>query len=337
MAIRGKKKIVINKELIISKIGAFAIYNKYLEGMKVGVPMLSPFRKEKHPSFVVKQSSNSYYHKDYGAQEYNGACINLVEQLFNLTFGEAIKKIAADFGLLEENVDIEVKIKELPKQQEKKTKIPDVIQVEAKKMGKEHLEYLSEFHISPNSLDIFPDVKVVAVKSWALNRAKMGLKTNEVAFAYVKGKYVKIYRPFAPKKDKFKSTLPFREIMGLSNLENKEFGIITKSCKDAWVIGEHITKNVCCVQGEDISSITDENIAWINKNCKTVYLNFDGDMPGKKNSLLITQKTGWRHINVPQMYVDNGTKDFADFTRLYGPEELKKYFFSKIPELSNIL
>lgn len=317
----------------MSRVGAFSIYNHYIDGLKVGTPMLSPFRKEKTPSFIVKEGPNSYYHKDYGAGEYNGGCIDLVAHLFHLSLSDAIKKIAEDFGLTETGQQYSVVEKSPPINTPKKKKIPDIIEVIPKPFGKEHLKYLSDFHISPNSLDIFPDVKVVAIKEWRLNRAKMPLKRNEASFAYIMKEGIKIYKPFGDKMDKWKSTIPFRIIMGLTNLENTEFGIITKSTKDAWVIGEHITKNVCCVQGEDISSITDENIEWINKNCKHVYLNFDGDHPGKKASLALTEKTGWSHINVPDPIVEKGIKDFADYTREYGPEALKAYFKSKIKEL----
>lgn len=336
MAVQGKKVVEINKELIINQIGALSIYNYYITGLKIGIPMLSIFRKEKHPSFWVKESSNGYYHKDYGAPEFTGGPIDLVMQLFSLPFSDAIKKIAKDFGLLNNGVEYKVKIKEVVNTPKKK-KIPDVIEVIPKPFGKEHLKYLQEFHISPNSLDIFPDVKVVAIKEWRLNRATQPLKRKEASFAYIMKEGVKIYKPFESKTNKWKSTIPFRVIMGLQNLKDTEFGIITKSLKDAYAIGEHITKNVCCVQGEDISSITDGDIEWINKNCKKVYLNFDGDYPGRKASLALTKKTGWKHINVPQIYVDSGTKDFADFTRLYGPEKLKEYFLSKIPELKDIL
>ncbi len=331
--VQGKKLVEIDKELIINKIGAFAIYNYYIDGLKIGVPMKSPFRRESNPSFVVKQGPTSYYHKDYGAGEYNGTCIDLVVHLFSLSVGDAIKKIAHDFGLLEENVEYKVKLKEPVPQEEKKRKIPDVIEVIPKPFGKEHLEYLSSFHISPNSLDIFPDVKVTAIKEWRLNRATMPLKRNEPSFAYIMKEGIKIYKPFEDKLNKWKSTIPFRIIMGLQNLKDTRFGIITKSLKDAFVIGEHITKNVCCVQGEDITSITDGDIEWINGNCKQVYLNFDGDHPGKKASLALTQKTGWKHINVPDEFVEKGIKDFADFTREYGPQALKDYFKSKIKEL----
>jgi len=332
--VTGKKKVEIDKKLILNKIGAFAVYNYYIPGLKIGVPMLSPFRKERNSSFIVREGPNSYYHKDYGAGEYNGTCFDLVSFLYSLSFPETLEKIARDFGLLDGDEECSIKIKELPKQPPKKTKIPDIIEVIPKPFGKEHLEYLQEFHISPNSLNIFPEVKVVAVKEWRLNRAKQGLKMNEVAFAYImKGEGIKIYRPHAPKTEKWKSTISFKTIMGLSNLENTEFGIITKSLKDALVIGEHITKNVCCVQGEDISSIVEEDIAWINDNCKKVYLNFDGDHPGKKASWALTKKTGWKHINVPDPIVKLGIKDFADYCRVYGPEALKKYFKSKIKEL----
>lgn len=332
MAITGKKRIELTKELIINKIGAFAIYNYYINGLIIGKPILSPFRKEKNPSFVVKESKNGYYHKDYGALEFHGSCIDFVSQKFSLSFFEAIKKIAKDFGLLQDGQIIEI-TREEPIKTEKKRIIPDIIQVKAYPFKEQHLEYLSDFHISPTSLEIFKDVKVVAIKEWALNRLKMPLKRKEVAFAFVHSSGIKIYRPNANKLEKWKSTIPYRQMFGLQNLENTEFGIITKGNKDGWVIGEHITKNVCCVQGEDLSAITPENIKWINQNCKNVYLNFDSDPPGKRSSLAITKLTGWKHINVPDQYQEEGIKDFAELCRKYGPEVLKAYFRTKIKEL----
>lgn len=327
--VTGKKKKEITKDWVLSKVGELDIYSFYIPSLKLDRKMMSPFRKESTASFAVWETKGGHYaHKDYGAPENRGGPFDFVSQLYGLTFRKALEKVAEDM-LGEGGVVLEKRgTGSLPK----KKKIPDVIQVEACKLSPAHLEYLQSYHLSPRSLNIFPEVKVVGVKKWALNRLLQPLGTKEVAFAYVHEKGVKIYRPFAKKEEKWKSTLPFRIVTGLSNLKGTEWGIITKGTKDAWVIGEHITKAVCCVQGEDLSAITEEDIAWVNANCKHVYLNFDNDAPGKKASLAITGMTGWKHINVPDQYLEEGITDFADFIKKYGPEALKAYFKSKIKE-----
>ena len=327
--VTGRKRIEINKELILNRIGPLAIYEYYIPGLKIGIPMLSPFRREKNSSFVVKQSDNGYYHKDYGALEFSGSCIKLVEQLFSLSFTEALEKIARDFGLLEGKQECVIKIKEVVPQ-EKKKKIPDIIEVIPKPFGKEHLQYLQEFHISPNSLDIFPEVKVVAVKEWRLNRLKMPLKLREVAFAYiVEGQGIKLYRPHANKMDKWMSTIPNRIILGLESLQPCETLIITKSVKEAAILHEYLKIPVIVVQSESISCFTEESITKINSLAKKVYCSFDIDEPGKRANWSVTNLTGWKHVNVNDQYLQEGIKDWGDLIKKYGPQPIIDHFKQK--------
>ncbi len=331
MAITGKKRGV-SKEYILSKIDEGDIYSFYLPKLVFNKRMLSPFRKEENASFVVWWRNKTYSHKDFGDERYKGRAFELVMQLFSLTYPQSLEKIASDFGLTDcQSAEYKRIISENKGIKEEKP--PVIIQVKAKKFGTPHEKYLSEFHISPTSRFLFSDTKVVAVSQWAVNRLKMPLGGKEIAFAYVLSKegkeYVKIYRPHAPKKEKWTSNIPFNFLHGLDNLKDCETGVITKGVKDAMLIWEHITKNVCCVQAEDPAAISQETIDYINANCKRVFVNFDGDAKGVASCQKITKQTGWGYINPPKKLLEQGITDFCDMSKALGIQAVIDFFKEK--------
>lgn len=332
MAIQGKIREEITRELIFSKISSYDVYKMYMPwNFSLNYVCKNPFVVEKHASFIIGNKFGEITHKAFNSP-HRGDCINFVQDRFYLDYWGALKKIANDFGISSsKSIEYQAIISEY--KQPKGIKPPVIIQAKAKPFGEEHKKYLSEFHISPSDLNFCSDTKVVALKSWALNRAKKGLKINEVAFAYnlknERGDWLKIYRPNAKKDEKWISNIPFLEMHGLNNMKGCELGIITKSIKDGAFISKYITKCVCVTQAEDYSAISEENKKFIQENCKNVYVAWDNDKKGVEACISITKETGWGYINPPKELLSQGVSDMSDMGRLLGPQAVIEYFKSK--------
>lgn len=334
MAVQGRKKEEITRELIFSKISSFDVYKMYMPwNFSLNYVCKNPFVDEKHASFIIGNKFGEITHKAFNSP-HRGDCINFVQDRFYLDYWGALKKIANDFGISSsKSIEYQAIISEY--KQPKGIKPPVIIQAKAKPFGEEHKKYLSEFHISPSDLNFCSDTKVVALKSWALNRAKKGLKINEVAFAYnlknERGDWLKIYRPNAKKEERWKSSVPFTEMHGVGNISGGcEIGIVTKSIKEGAWISKYITPCVEIVQAEDYSAITEENKKRLLSNCKRLYISFDSDPKGIQSCTKLSNEMGCGYINPPKHLLEHGVTDWTDMSKYYkSPNPVIEFFKQK--------
>lgn len=324
-----EKEITIPE--LIEQIGDLNIFSYYIPNLVLNRPMLSVFRKEKNPSFVVSSRGNQIRYKDYGDSQFKGNCIDLVKQLYHLSTSEAINKIKEDFGLIDKsNNKYNQVISSLPKI-EVAPKIPVKIIAEAKNLGKEHINYLAQYELTLEDMNFCSDTEVLPLKKFWINGTPITLGKNEVGFIYyVKSlDKVKIYRPQASKDLKWFTNLNFSYIHGLDNLKNCHTGIVGKSIKDCAVVYKYITKCTCVVQSENPDALSDDNINFINSNCSNIYTSFDNDEKGVISSQNLNKKTGWGYINPPKELLNKGITDWADMIKVEGKDKLIEYFQSK--------
>lgn len=325
-----EKEITIPE--LIEQIGDLNIFSYYIPNLVLNRPMLSVFRKEKNPSFVISSRGNQIRYKDYGDSQFKGNCIDLVKQLYHLSTSEAINKIKEDFGLIDKsNVKYNQVISSLPEIEVKEFK-PARIIAESKKFCKEHYDYLAKIGLIPEDLNIFSDTEVLALKRFWINGDPYILKKNEVGFIfYVKSlNLTKIYLPQRKKPERrFWSSLPFSLIHGLEDIENCENLIISKSLKEAAILKKYLGVCVIVTQAENDSAIRDKDIQVINSKAKNVYTNFDSDAPGQKASKLLNERTNWKWVNVPNKYLEEGIKDWGELMEKYGIEPIRNHFIEK--------
>lgn len=328
--VTGKKKENITKGWLLSKVDPLSIFQAYMPWkFELNSMCKNPFtEKDRSPSMIIGTKKGEITFKCFNSEE-RGDCLQFVQYRYGLSFREALEKIAKDFNLLEGRIAENIPIKQFTPIVHK-PKPPALIQVKAKPFSEAHLKWLESFHLSPRSLDIFPEVKMVAIKNWALNRLNMPLEKGEMAWAYIfKEKWVKIYRPEAKKKDKWLSSVPMDYIVGLEELEPCDKLLIVKSMKEAFLIYEHLGIKPLVIQAENLACFTQENIDRINSLCPNVYCSADADEPGKKFNWAVTYLTGWKHINVPDLYLKEGIKDWADLIYAHGPQPIIEHFKEK--------
>lgn len=328
MAVTIGKKTVLDKEFILSHISTYDIFKMYYPyDLELNRMCLSPFIQEKTPSFVIGNKYGEITFKAFNSP-HKGDCFHFVMFLYNLTFSEAIIKIAKDFRLLEGNSYYERIIQTYEKPLI--IKKPSFIQAVAKKFSRIDLEYWKEYHLGPEDLNFASDVKCYSTKEWYLNRRRQSLHRDELCFFYnlisPNGSWIKIYRPKAPKHKKWISNIPNKQMGNLSSLKDCKIGFIQKSFKDAAFTAKFMSPHVTFTQTEDSSSISEENIKYINENCERVYIIFDGDETGQRAAKGLSNITNWEIANPPSELLEKGISDLSDWGKKMSPQAVIDYY-----------
>jgi hypothetical protein len=322
--IKAKKRKILNVDTILSLVSEYSIYRFYLKrDFKLGHTIKSPFREDDNPSFgIMATKSGRLYHTDFARTEYRGTFVDLVMQLYQIPYNEALSRIDEEMGLginsSKETYQELVKEYKQPKIEKQDT----FIQVKAKKFDPSELAYWNSYHIDLQDLK---NNDVYSVKKLYINRIQYPINPHDLCFGYLLEDSWKIYWPYAPKKDKWKSNIPIDRMWGMENIKsgcNKV--VVTKALKDM-IILKKILPEVAATQNESTVSINNINIEILQNNCKEVYLNFDSDSAGIINCTFYNQY-GFKWINVPSEYRE---KDFADLARNQGMESVVSYFKKK--------
>lgn len=326
----------ITREQILEKISPIDIFSMYMPweftiNRRCRNPLVA---KDNSPSFIIgnKSQTGELIFKAFNS-EHRGDCFVFVEKMFNLDYFEALNKIAEDFGLKNSsNTQYKAVLATLAKPKIETLK-PILIQAKIGKYEQIHLDYLSKYTLEPKDMNFCSDTKVGALKEWWINRTKQPIKKNELSFLYNYtdefGSWNKVYFPNRDKKNKWRSSIPFQKIHGLSNLKGCKTGIITKSIKDGAFIAKYITPCVCVIQAEDITCISPENEQFLKNSVENLYIALDSDSKGKQTSRLLCKLLNAKHINSPDRLLEKGATDFCDWAALEGKDAVIEHFIKK--------
>lgn len=318
---------------ILERVTEYDIYRFYCPDFKnlddvFSSPM--PNRTDSTPSFRITERDGKLMHLDFGDSAYRGGCFDFVKQRFSIDYDSCLRKIDKEMGLGINSEEKDYKkitssYKQPVLKEEKKEKI---IRCKTRKFTKEEGRYWNEYHLSCRDLKL-PDVEVHSLHKLWVDGKVIPLKNTELVFGYffpLIGKW-KIYRPFPEEGQlKFVSNVPFTTMYGMDNLLPWSTNVITKAVKDMFFLHKNVFEWVAGVQGENFTAIPPEVIYMLSQRSIDVYINFDGDAPGKKESMYYTETYGYKHINTPDHYVQEGLKDFAALGRAKGPQVVIDHF-----------
>ena len=331
MAVTGKQRIPLTLKSILNKIEEYDIYRFYLgHDFELGRAFHSPFHKDNSPSFSVSVTKKEVlHHMDFADSEKKGNCVELVKQLYNLEYREALIKIDKDFGLgiySGEQKDYKSVVGSFKRPEYEDR--PSFLQVVTRRFDTAELKYWADYHVTEKMLK---ENDVYAIKRLYLNRRLFSIPTTELAFAYLFEDKWKIYRPYADKRSKWMTNVPNNRMSGINRITpGCSNAVITKAKKDEMVLSNFIP-NICSVQSEGTSSISTENIKLLQSTCKKIYLNFDSDDVGVQNCKYYN-KFGFGWINCPKGYKKpdgSSIKDFADLAKFHGLDIVINYFKQK--------
>lgn len=323
--------IKINKKItrdeVYAKLDEAQIFSYYFGKFTFNKSYPSVFRKDINPStgFYVNKSGKIIYNDIVSGEKLD--CFAFVAKKFNISYGEAINKIACDFGLINCNTPTQVDYKQLKSIE----KISDYVKkdtdidIQYRTWDEEALSYWKDYHITQDELD---KEQVYLIDKLKINGKAIPNFRNNLRFAYTlthKDRiYKKIYEPFADKKFKWFTNIPIYLPFGYDHLSYEtDTLIITKSQKERLLFLKYF-KDVISVQNEGASSLRDVTIKYFKSKYKNLYLFFDIDSTGLENAKVYEGK-GLTPIYLPLNLVDKGIKDSADFVKEYGLDKFEKF------------
>lgn len=324
-------KQMVNKKELLKYISDLDIYQKYIdEEVLPGKVMLSPFRNEKNPSFGFFRGENDEIcFKDFTMPNYAGDCIKFVQLKFNLTYFEALSKIAIDFDMGDDF--IVKKLEKTPSNNiiamNRDEFLSKATTLDLKKTKKKWLlhdvNFWNQYGISISTLEKF---NVEPISHFHIN-GKI-ITAEKYAYCFIEFKdgreTYKIYQPFS-EKYKWLNGHNNSVWQGWSQLPKKsEILIITKSLKDVMSIYEITGLPAVALQCENIlpkRHVFDE----LKQRFKTIYGFYDNDFDKEQNWGKIFSDKLCSTFGLIQIQIDEKLKckDFSDLVKMYGVEQSK--------------
>lgn len=325
--------VKLTKEWVLSRLDEAQIFRYYFGHFELGKVYHSKFRKDSNPStgFYINKTGNLIYNDLSNGEKLN--CFTFVCRLHGLSFLDALKKIAFDFGLLNGEARPNAqKILEETLDFDKEYKKNTLIQFIPGTWTTTRLKYWNDYSIDISDLK---RSKVYPVDKLFINKREI-YNLDELCFAYiveevVRGKvvktYVKIYSPFSERM-KWISNIPITIPFGLSELKyGTEHLVVGKAQKDRLILLK-LFESVLGTQNESESALPDDLVRHLKFHFPVRTIIWDADDTGVENCKKFNSK-GFGYFNTPKDLLHEDIKDVADYVKTYGLHALEKLLKSK--------
>lgn len=320
MISKGKKSY---DYIDISHLNQADIAGYYLNIRSIPCLISSPLRIDKKPSFTLFEGVGGeivYY--DQSTKE-SGTLIMLLSKMWNLSYIETINKIKNECSFLE---NISTKGSKYQRRVTVRTTGYD-LKCKVRNWEEHDIEYWGSYGISLDWLkfaDVYPISHKIITNSTNQNNIVV-FKSDKYAYAYVEFKEgkttIKIYQPFNTKGYKWAN----RHDKSVISLWTKvpSFGdriCICSSMKDALCLWANTGIPSIAIQGEGYN-ISDTAVSELKRRFKNIFICLDNDEVGKRDAEILSQKTGFTNIVLPDF---EGGKDISDFYKSLSDKELFK-------------
>ena len=186
--IKGTKRVILTKELILSKISSYDIFKFYMpnKDWQINVVSLSPFRNEKNPSFIIgpKGEGGALLFIDFADTSLKGDAFTFVQKIHNVpTFYQTLVKIDKDFDLGFSTGTTTRRYEKIIKSYSKPTIVAkdySFIQVKTRKFTNEELLYWNDYY--QDIEDLKREHIFVPKKIW-INKVPLILKSFIISSA----------------------------------------------------------------------------------------------------------------------------------------------------------
>ena len=331
----------ISKESILAKVSSYDILNHYLspfhhlgnlnQGKNISNPLLA--EKQKTPSFNIYQSkqNNEWRYNDFATGD-EGSCFDLVMNLHNVTFHNALEMINRDLCLLLDNEQTQSIEHPQPKQ---------TYSVRKRDYNDTEIAYWIKYGICKEILQRY---NVVAIEEFT-NTSKTGnaytvkSSRDKFIFAYENSDWIKLYKPLDEKQYRFQylgSKKP-GYIFGWQQLPgNGELIFITGGEKDVLTLA---AKGYNAISLNSETSSLDQSIAdELKQRFNNIIVLYDNDATGLKQAEILSLTHAFHKITLPP--IPNNGKDISDFFSSNGSltefqNLITSSLQSQLPELLN--
>lgn len=321
-----ESKIPLTKSFLLEHYSEEQYMSYYLRHPIDKKLFCSPIRKDKNPtcSFYRNKRNELIFH-DFGSGQHLNF-IGVVEEMYHISYHQALLQIAKDFNLVKSNV---VNIRHIDTIPKFENKGPANIRVKVKEFSEAELKWWKSFGITYKTLKKY---HVYSCENVFLND-NLFTTNSKLTFGYYGGKKngVELWRIYYSqrKEYRFLTNWPSKKIQGFDQLP--KYGnilIITKSMKDVMAMYE--LGLTACSPNSETQFVTDSVLQQLKERFKHIIVMYDNDRAGLLNMAKL------RHLHpeldyfcIPKEYA----KDFTDTYKKYGKvkmiefiKQVKSYF-----------
>lgn len=322
---QGASNNMLEKKQMVSDADIAAYY---LGITKIPTRIKSPLRKDNKPSFgLYSRDGKHIYYTDFATGD-KGSIIDLLKLMwgtdFNETWERIVKDIVPNGGVRIIKSVSTIKIDTLNKEK-------CSINIKIRDWKDYDIAYWKSYGISLDWLkfaNIYPISYIIFIKE----TGSSVVNADKYAYAFVEFKEnkttYKIYQPFSEKGYKWFSSHDHSVISLWSKVpEYGEDIVICSSLKDALCLWSNTGIPAISPQGEGYT-ISDTAVKELKRRYKNIYILFDSDEAGIKDSAKLSQQTGFTNILLPSF---EGGKDVSDRYKILNNLSLfKKEFINLI-------
>lgn len=333
----GKTSSSISKSEIFEKYSELQVLQAvFPEIDSIPYKMSSPFRNDKNPSFSIYMNDNNHIaYKDFGDADCRGGLLDLLCKKWDCSFNQVFDKIL-DVMKKTEGGDISVKSKNIKVLTRKEASELTKIEVAVRPWKDYDYQYWLSYGVEKQWLkyaEVYPiSYKIITKKDKETGKEKRNIfPADELAYVFTERKegklQLKVYQPYNKKGFKWCSSMD-SSVIGLWT-KIPEFGdrvVICSSLKDALVLSCQCHIPTLWIGGEGFK-ISNTAVNELKRRYKKVFICFDTDKPGLKDSEMLANETGFIRI-VPDLGKE---KDLSDYFKSLADKEkfkrLEKLFY----------
>jgi hypothetical protein len=282
--------------------------------------------KDTNPSMSIyfDRRTSTYRYKDFSADK-GGDSVQLVQDLYNLSRGDAVRKVIMDYNQWTLNNEHTTDIKGYIVRAKYKLK-----SFEKRSWSTKDRYYWTKFKIGSKLLEkynVFPLTNYVLLRSDEYGTDELVIDGLMIyGFFREDGRLYKIYQPML-KENKFLRI--DSHIQGSEQLTyKKDYLAVNSSLKDVMALDVLNFNNVEAVAPDSESSLLPDSIMAAYKlKYKAIFVIFDNDDAGKR----AMQKWAER-FNVPGVLLTGFSKDLSDSVKDHGEDKVREVITPLIRE-----
>ena len=306
---------------VMARVSHADLLSYYLGIDSLPVLINSPLRTDTHPSFFIYSPDGSkVLYKDYATGD-KGDIYSLLTHKDNISFGELIRKIAANKRFIHSPSDAAFQV--TPSNDKRLVpREPRELKVKIREWRDYDIQWWSKWGISLKWLQ-YAEVYPISHKIVYKGSQRYVFHAAKYAYVFVERKEnnisLKVYQPEVSDKRWKWDNSNDGSVVGLWTKVPKtgEKLVICSSLKDALCLWANIGIPAIYVQSETTGlSRTAQEV--LRNRFKNIYICFDNDAPGLLDGEELALKTGFRNVVLP--YFDEG-KDISDLYKAKGKEE----------------
>lgn len=311
----GKTSPNISTADVFSKYSEVDVLSCYFNIHTLPCCINSPLRKDNNPSFSLYLNKDNRVRFIDFATDDHGDLMELLCRYWQCSFMQALNRIYNDL-IGKSSVNIKPKTVRTFTRQERDHL--SKLEVKVRPWQSYDYEYWSSYGVSPQWLayaEVYPVSHKIITKidKDTGEKQRFVFLTQKYAYVFVERKerhlQLKLYQPYDTKGFKWCSKMDGSVISLWTKVP--EYGdkiVICSSLKDALCFSSQLHIPAIALQGEGYG-ISDTAANELRRRFKKIYICFDTDVTGKKDSQHLAAKTGFINV-IPDL---GSCKDLSDY------------------------